>query len=83
MPASTRPRRAGAAAPAAALLATLLAGCAAPPVAAPPPLAQLAPAAWGAPLPHGGSAARLADWWRAAGDDVLGALLTKVSAPRR
>ena len=79
MPAPIRPRRAGAAAPAAALLATLLAtlltGCAAPPVAAPPPLAQLAPAAWTAPLPHGGSAVRLADWWRAAGDDVLGALV--------
>ncbi len=55
--------------------ASLLAGCAAPRPAEPPPLARLAPAAWQAPLPHAGSTARLADWWRAAGDETLAALI--------
>ena len=34
-----------------------------------PDLAQLAPPQWYAPLPHGGSAAQLADWWRQPGSD--------------
>ena len=60
---------------AALAVASLLAGCAAPRPAEPPPLARLAPAAWQAPLPHAGSTARLADWWRAAGDETLAALI--------
>lgn len=45
-------------------LTAVLAACAATPPQATPDLAQLAPVQWYAPLPHGGTAAQLADWWR-------------------
>ena len=54
--------------------AVLLAGCAAP-VQPLPTLAEQAPAAWQAPLPHGGSSAQLAEWWRGAGDAALAGLI--------
>ena len=53
-----------------AAAALALAGCAATPPQPAPPLAQVAPAQWVAPLPHGGSAAQLADWWRQPGVDA-------------
>jgi len=59
---------------AAAACAALLAGCATalPPA---PTLESQVPAAWQAPLPHGGSTAQLADWWHHADDDTLAALI--------
>jgi len=55
--------------------AVLLAGCATPAPTPPPTLAAQAPAAWQAPLPHGGSSAQLAQWWRGTGDAALAALI--------
>lgn len=55
--------------------ATVLGGCASTRLAPAPDLDRLAPAAWHAPLPHGGSAAALADWWREGGDTALTALV--------
>ncbi|HWI84020.1 efflux transporter outer membrane subunit [Ramlibacter sp.] len=58
--------------------ACLLAGCAAPrpPAALPPePAAQ-----WQAPLPHGGSAAALRDWWQRLGDPLLTELIEAAQA---
>jgi len=55
--------------------AILLAGCAAPAPTPAPTLAEQAPAAWAAPLPHDGSSAQLADWWRGTGDAALAALI--------
>jgi len=39
-----------------------------------------APAAWSAPVPHGGSAARLIDWWERFDDPVLTRLLRTAEA---
>lgn len=50
--------------------AWLLAGCAtAPPSASPAPV--VSPAAWQAPLPHGGASTALARWWMQFNDPVL------------
>ena len=51
-------------------LTGVLAACAATPPQPAPALTQLAPAQWYAPLPHGGTAAQLADWWRQPGSDA-------------
>jgi NodT family efflux transporter outer membrane factor (OMF) lipoprotein len=53
------------------LAAAVLAGCATAtgPAATPPSAA--APAAWQAPLPHGGRGAELAAWWRGFDDALL------------
>lgn len=40
----------------------------------------LAPAGWSAPVPHGGSAARLIDWWERFDDPVLTRLLRTAEA---
>lgn len=63
-----RSRRAGLA----LLPILLLAGCALTP-APRPELPQ--PAAWQAPLPHGGSEARLREWWAQFDDPLLDALI--------
>ena len=68
---TTRPPRVHGLADGASLVVALaLAGCAATAPQPAPPLAQLAPAQWVAPLPHGGSTAQLADWWRQPGVDA-------------
>ncbi|MFT3778254.1 MAG: efflux transporter outer membrane subunit [Ottowia sp.] len=69
-----RPRIRRHAQAAALALAGLLAGCAAP-RPEPPALEATWPAVWQAPLPHGGDPARLAGWWREAGDEALSALI--------
>jgi multidrug efflux system outer membrane protein len=58
--------------------ALLLAGCAtvAPDAAPPPPPA----ATWQAPLPHGGDAQVLADWWQRFDDPLLPALIADTQA---
>ncbi|MDQ0590762.1 efflux transporter outer membrane subunit [Variovorax paradoxus] len=55
-----------------------LAGCGLtrPPAAAPAPF----PAQWHAPLPHGGSLASLADWWRQLDDPLLVELIAAAEA---
>ena len=53
-----------------ACLPLVLAGCATTGLQPAPELAQLAPAQWHAPLPHGGTAAQLADWWQQPGSDA-------------
>lgn len=60
--------------PAAATVAALLAGCAglSPPPAAPAPAL---PAAWQAPLPHGGDVGELARWWERFDDPLLARLV--------
>ncbi len=50
-------------------LSATFAGCAVGPTYTPPVLPL--PAAWVAPLPHAGDAAKLKDWWAAWGDPVL------------
>lgn len=56
----------------------LLAGCAMPrPPQAPPPVA---PAHWQAPLPHEGTVAGLAAWWRQLGDPLLTDLIEAAQA---
>lgn len=72
LPARTVRARALAGAPFACLL-LVLAGCA---VAPPRPTApEIAPPAWSAPLPHGGSAGTLADWWSRFDDPLLAGLI--------
>jgi NodT family efflux transporter outer membrane factor (OMF) lipoprotein len=51
-------------------LAMLVAGCANTPPAQPPASATL-PVQWDSPLPHGGDAARLKDWWARFDDPLL------------
>lgn len=73
-----------------ARLATLaaalaLAACAAPrhgpaPLAAPSGPVPYAPQQWQAPLPHNGSLAELAGWWRHQGDPVLARLIEAAQA---
>lgn len=59
----------------------LLAACAAVQRPAPPqPLAELAPAAWQAPLPHGGQPAAIAQWWKGWDDPVLARLVEAAQA---
>lgn len=53
-------------------LAALLVGCATPPSEPP---ADVLPAGWQAPLPHGGQAARMADWWSQFDDPLLTRLI--------
>lgn len=57
------------------VLAVVLAGCAAPRPPTPAPLVELAPAAWQAPLPHGGQLQTLRDWWQRQDDPALSALI--------
>ncbi|WP_051237207.1 efflux transporter outer membrane subunit [Ottowia thiooxydans] len=57
------------------ILTALLAGCATPRPATPAPLAELVPAAWQAPLPHGGRLQALKDWWQQREDPALSALV--------
>jgi NodT family efflux transporter outer membrane factor (OMF) lipoprotein len=58
------------------LCPVLLAACAAGPRPdAPRPLPELAPAAWQAPLPHGGQPAAIAQWWQGWGDATLAQLV--------
>lgn len=59
------------------VLACLLAGCAAPPPAAPP---VTPPPQWHAPLPHDGTVAGLAAWWRQLGDPLLADLVAAAQA---
>ena len=56
-------------------LALLLAACASTP--RPDPVSVDLPAFWRAPLPHGGSTATLADWWRAFPDPMLVTLIER------
>ncbi|MEW6704619.1 MAG: efflux transporter outer membrane subunit [Pseudomonadota bacterium] len=56
----------------ATLAGTLAAGCATAPDATPPALRAHA---WHAPLPHGGDAAALRDWWSRFDDPLLPALI--------
>lgn len=58
-------------------LACLLAGCAAPPPATPP---VTAPPQWHAPLPHEGTVAAVAAWWRQLGDPLLADLVAAAQA---
>lgn len=51
------------------VLAALVAACATPPATTPP--ADVVPAAWSAPLPHGGQPTQLADWWAQFDDPLL------------
>lgn len=64
-----------------AAIALGLAGCAATPV---PPgalkQAEAAPSAWVAPLPHGGQAGKLQDWWSQLDDPLLGQLIAQTQA---
>jgi NodT family efflux transporter outer membrane factor (OMF) lipoprotein len=53
-------------------LPLLLAACAAPHTL--PPVAALAPPAWHAPMPHGGSVADLSQWWQQR-DPILAQLI--------
>ncbi|MGB3070641.1 MAG: efflux transporter outer membrane subunit [Ottowia sp.] len=57
------------------LAAALLTGCAASRPPPPEPLADIVPAAWQAPLPHGGRLQTLKDWWQQRDDPVLSALV--------
>lgn len=57
------------------VLAVVLTGCAAPRPPTPTLLAELAPTAWQAPLPHGGQLQALKDWWQRQEDPVLSALI--------
>ncbi len=57
-------------------LACLLAGCAAPPPATPP----VPPPQWQAPLPHDGTVAGVAAWWRQLGDPLLADLVAAAQA---
>lgn len=59
------------------VLACLLAGCAAAPPATPP---VSAPPQWQAPLPHEGTVAGLAAWWRQLGDPLLADLVAAAQA---
>ncbi|MHB1122712.1 MAG: efflux transporter outer membrane subunit [Ramlibacter sp.] len=59
-------------------LACLLAGCAAAPPPATPPVSP--PPHWQAPLPHEGTVAGLAAWWRQLGDPLLADLVTAAQA---
>jgi len=62
-----------------ATLAAVLGGCAVP--AVPPERIEAAiPPAWHAPLPHGGDARALANWWRTLGDAALGDLIEAAQA---
>jgi NodT family efflux transporter outer membrane factor (OMF) lipoprotein len=63
---------------AAVCVPVLLAGCgfARPPAAVEAPL----PAQWHAPLPHGGSLASLAEWWRQLDDPLLDELIAAAEA---
>lgn len=55
-----------------------LSGCAlAPPAAR---LADAAPPAWSAPVPHAGSRAELVDWWRRFDDPLLASLIDAAQA---
>jgi multidrug efflux system outer membrane protein len=63
------------------LASALLAACSAGPSLAPPrPLADLAPAGWQAPLPHGGEPAAIARWWQAWDDAALVRLVDAAQA---
>ncbi len=62
----------------AALASLTLAACAVGPTHAPP--AATATAAWQAPLPHGGDAAALANWWSRWNDPVLVGLIEAAQA---
>ncbi len=57
------------------IFTVMLAGCASPRPAAPAPLAEWVPAAWQAPLPHGGRLQALKDWWQQREDPALSALV--------
>ena len=63
------------------LAAAMLAGCATS-SPNPPPTAMPAnvPAAWSAPLPHGGSSTNLSRWWQSLGDPVLVQLIEAAQA---
>jgi outer membrane protein, multidrug efflux system len=63
-----------------AATAVLLAGCASPPVAEPPSAPSSLPAAWQAPLPHGGMAQDLALWWAQFNDPLLPELIAAAQA---
>ncbi|MGV7211447.1 TolC family protein [Oxalobacteraceae bacterium A2-2] len=58
---------------AAAAVAAALAGCATS--STPPAVAAPLPQQWQAPLPHGGSQAGMADWWRHHADPLLAQLI--------
>lgn len=65
----------------AAGLALLLAGCASTVPSNPPPSAPASlPAAWQAPLPHGGTAQDLAQWWAQFNDPLLPELISAAQA---
>jgi NodT family efflux transporter outer membrane factor (OMF) lipoprotein len=58
-----------------------LAGCAAtPPQAQAIQQAEATPPAWVAPLPHGGQAQGLSDWWAQLDDPLLGQLIKQTQA---
>lgn len=59
-------------------LTLLLSACAAPSARA--PVTVELPATWQAPLPHDGSVAALADWWRAFPDPLLASLIERAQA---
>lgn len=59
-------------------LALLVAACAGTPSAA--PVVVDLPEVWRAPLPHDGSMAALADWWRAFPDPILVKLIERAQA---
>jgi outer membrane protein, multidrug efflux system len=59
-------------------LALLLAACASAPPGGPATIAL--PEFWRAPLPHDGSTAALADWWRAFPDPMLATLIERAQA---
>jgi len=59
-------------------LVLLLAACAGAPLRA--PVAVDLPEVWRGPLPHGGSTAALADWWKAFPDPMLVKLIERAQA---
>ena len=63
-----------------ALASLWVAGCALSPAAPQPALATVAPPAWQAPLPHGGSAIELAHWWQGLGDPLMVELIDAAEA---
>ncbi len=64
---------------AAVLFAMVTVGCASAPAQLPPAPGVIA-SAWQAPLPHGGSASALRDWWSQFNDPTLPALLLAAQA---
>ncbi|MBK0391254.1 efflux transporter outer membrane subunit [Ramlibacter sp. CrO1] len=63
------------------MLSLLLAACAGGPALPPArPVAELAPAQWQAPLPHGGQPAQLARWWQSFDDPALARVVEAAQA---